>query len=294
MSRAGSSGRRGLPSGTAVPAPADKRFRRSDVRPGRRRGGRELVWRIARWAVPIVALVAGGLWLSTAVLGASWLRVSRIIVRGNERLPAAQVEALVAGVVGENILQVDFEKYRLRVMDSPWIASVTLWRQLPSTIEVRVVERSPMAIARLGQQLYLVDDGGVIIDEYDARYRQFDLPIVDGLLRSPSSREPLADADRVRLTGALLQAIGRRPDLRARLSQIDVSRAHDAAVMFDNDAVWLHLGEERFLERLTAYLELAPTLRSRFTSIDYIDLRFDDRIFVRSGGEQAELARADK
>jgi cell division protein FtsQ len=293
MSRAGSSGRRGLPPAAGVAA-ADKRFRRSEVRPGRRRRARELAWRIGRWAVPAIAIVAGGLWLSTAVLGASWLRVSRIVVRGNERLPAAHVEALVAGMVGENILQVDFEKYRLHALESPWIASVTLWRQLPSTIEVRVVERTPMAIARLGQQLFLVDDAGVIIDEYDARYRHFDLPIVDGLLRSPSNREPVADADRVRLTGAVLAAIAGRPDLRARLSQVDVSRAHDAAVMFDSDSVWLHLGEERFLERLTAYLELAPTLRERFAGIDYIDLRFEDRIFVRSAGEQAELARASK
>ena len=43
---------RGLPT-TSVPAPADKRFRRADTRPGRKGGG---WWRssLFRWAVALV------------------------------------------------------------------------------------------------------------------------------------------------------------------------------------------------------------------------------------------------
>jgi hypothetical protein len=43
----------------------------------------------------------------------------------------------------------------------------------------------------------------------------------------------------------------------------------------------LHLGEERFAERIQAYLELAPTLRERVPEIDYVDLRFEERLYVR-------------
>jgi cell division septal protein FtsQ len=43
----------------------------------------------------------------------------------------------------------------------------------------------------------------------------------------------------------------------------------------------IQLGEDQFLKRLQAYLELAPTLRERVADIDYVDLRFDDRIYVR-------------
>ena len=54
--------------------------------------------------------------------------------------------------------------------------------------------------------------------------------------------------------------------------------------MFDHDPVWLHLGEDRFVERLNRYLELVPTLQERFVDIDYVDLRFGERVFVRSRG----------
>ena len=56
---------------------------------------------------------------------------------------------------------------------------------------------------------------------------------------------------------------------------------HNASVILSGDHAVIQLGEERFLARLQAYLELAPALRERVADIDYVDLRFDDRIYVR-------------
>lgn len=291
MNRSGQGVRRGLPvPGVAVPP--DKRFRRSELRPDRRRLGRTIV-RIARWVVPGLAGLAAAVWLVDALLHATALTVKHVSVSGNVRLASADVQALVDDIRGENIFQVDFEKYRRRVMDSPWVADVTLGRVLPATVEVRVVERVPLAVARLDQQLFLIDSAGVIIDEYSSQYRDFDLPIIDGLVSSASASTdgPLIDRERVSLTHALLNALAVRPDLRRRLSQVDASNAHDAVVMFDSEAAWLHLGESRFVERLTTYLELAPTLAERFQDIDYVDLRFDDRVFVHSRGRTDQAAR---
>lgn len=291
MSRAASASR-GHAAG--VPAPADRRFRRSAVRPSRH-GRWHAVWRYGRWglAVGLVAVLA--LWSGRAVLASSWLRVSRVSVHGNVRLSAGEVETLVDGMRGENILQVDFDRYRRRLLDSRWVADVTLWRQLPSTIEVRVTERHPVAIARLASQLYLVDESGVVIDEYGAQYHDFDLPIVDGLVSSsPTGAGPVAEPERAKLTASVLMAFDARPDLRRRLSQVDVGDAHDAVVMFDNDPAWLHLGDAKFLERVQMYLELGPALHERFQNIDSVDLRFDERIYVRGervGGTMAAKVR---
>ena len=62
---------------------------------------------------------------------------------------------------------------------------------------------------------------------------------------------------------------------------------HNAAVILSGDPAVIELGDERFLPRLQSYLELAPTLRERVSDIDYVDLRFDDRIYVRPIGEHA-------
>ena len=273
--------RRGLPPAAAgIPAPADRRFRRADFKPARRRRLAQLALRIGRVAAMAGVVLVAVSWGTSVVLSSSMLQVSHLVVRGNARLSVAEVETLLDGIRNENIFRVDFEQYRRRLMDSPWVERVALWRVLPSTVEVRVIERSPMVIARVGSQLYLVDEQGVIIDEFGPQYHQFDLPIVDGLITPSSGRGALVAPERIRLVEALVRSLEAHPDLRQRLSQVDVSNPRNAIVLLDGDPVVLHLGDTRFAERLRVYLDLAPTLGERIANIDYVDLRFDERIYV--------------
>jgi cell division septal protein FtsQ len=141
-----------------------------------------------------------------------------------------------------------------------------------------------MGISRLGSQLYLIDRSGTIIDEYGPRYREFDLPIIDGLVRSPRKGKPAIDEDRAELAARVIESVSQRKQIATRLSQIDVSDPHDVVVLLDGDPAQLHLGEERFVERLQSYVEVASALRERVSDIDYVDLRFDERVYVKPSG----------
>ena len=63
-----------------------------------------------------------------------------------------------------------------------------------------------------------------------------------------------------------------------------MSDVHNGAVILSGDSVLVYIGEDRFLPRLQSYLDLAPVLRERVTQIDYVDLRFEDRMYVRPAG----------
>ena len=76
-----------------------------------------------------------------------------------------------------------------------------------------------------------------------------------------------------------------------RLSQVDISDLHNAAVILNGDSAVIYLGEDRFLPRLQTYLGLATALRERVPDIDYVDLRFDDRIYVRPAGKRRKTRR---
>jgi cell division septal protein FtsQ len=73
----------------------------------------------------------------------------------------------------------------------------------------------------------------------------------------------------------------RRPDLAGRLSQIDVTDVHDAIIVLKDDTALIHVGTEKFIERVQSYIDLIPALRERIPEIDYVDLRFDERVYVR-------------
>jgi cell division protein FtsQ len=273
----------------AVKAPAEKNFRRAKVRPAGRKAGRLagwLTWRIGRWTAAGIVVLYAGYRGSNLVLHASGLQVRRISVHGNVRLSSGEVQAIVDGLRGVNILTADLSGYRRRLMESPWVADVALRRVLPSTVEVFVSERRPMGLCRLGTTLYLVDPGGTLIDEFGPQYAEFDLPIIDGLVRAPSSGQPTIDEGRADLAARVIDALAARKDLAQRVSQIDVRDAHDAVVLLDNDAALLHLGEDKFLERVQSYVDLAPALRQRVPDIDYVDLRFDERVYVRPAAKK--------
>src|SRR6185312_10585206 len=105
-------------------------------------------------------------------------------------------------------------------------------------------------------------------------YADLDLPIVDGLAASAGGSDGMTDPARADLAARVIAALRGKPEIARRLSQVDVADLHNAAVILEGDPAVIHLGEDQFLPRLQAYLELASTLRDRVPDIDYVDLRF--------------------
>jgi cell division protein FtsQ len=283
-----------------VRAPAERNFRRARVKPARRKRFRAHVsWSLVRRAFAVLLLAFGVYEAVNVAFTAPLLRVKKIAVRGNVRLSSGQVQALVEDLRGSSILGVDLDAFRTRMIESPWVADVALRRVLPSTIEIFVSERRPVGLCRLGQDLYLVDETGIVIDLFGPQYAEFDLPIIDGLVRAAAGRgspQPSIDAERAELASRVITSIGRNQEISSRLSVVDVSNARDAVVLLDGDAALLHLGDDKFLERVVAYLDLSATLRDRVADIDYVDLRFDQRVYVRpaAGPGSRPASRKDR
>ena len=267
---------------SAVAAPSDRRFRRSHVKPtGRRRPWRTLARPWLTYGGAAI-LVLCGLYRASIVAGrAGVLQVDRIVVRGNARLSKGEVLAVLNGLRGQSLVWADLDRWRNRLLASPWVRDAALRRSLPSTVEVVISEREPVSIGRINGEMYLVDERGVLIDQYGPQYADLDLPIVDGLSAAPSEDGSMTDEGRAALAARLIAALRSAPALAGRLSQIDVSDAHNATVILNGDPAVIEVGEEQFLKRLEAYVALAPTLRARVPDIDSVDLRFGDRIYVK-------------
>jgi len=168
-------------------------------------------------------------------------------------------------------------------MASPWVRDAALRRSLPSTIDVAVSERTPVGVSRVGEAMYLVDERGILIDQDGPQYADLDLPIIDGLA-TPTADGASADASRAELASRVITSIRTRPELAKKLSQLDVSDLHNASVILSGDPAVIYLGDDQFVQRLQQYVDVAPALRERVPGIDYVDLRFDDRIYVRPAG----------
>ena len=263
-----------------VRAPADKRFHRSHIKPSRRRS----IWQqVRRFGRTVVLLVLVGYALHRAtdwVLTTSMLAINKIEVEGLSRFSEGEFDALVSLLHGQNILTIDLDGWRNRLTASPWVKDVEFRRVMPSTIQIVVSEKMPVGIGRFGERLYLIDEQGVVIDEYGPQYGDFDLPIVDNLFAHLDHGQPVIDSDRKKMHSRFIEDFERRPGLLRRVSQIDVADPDNIVVLLDGDRAQLHLGNVRFADRIHKYLEMIDVIREHVPEIDYVDLRYGNRVYV--------------
>lgn len=266
----------------ALVAPEDRRFHRAQPSAVRRRRGPATWVRIVRFLIVLGVLGGGAAWAGWSAWRSGRFDVHEIHVHGNRYVQTDEILQTLAPLRQLRLLQVDLDATRTRLAGSPWIADARIRRVLPSTLDVEVIERRPLGMGRLGDRLVLVDGSGLVIDDFGPRYADFDLPLIDGLDRDAGGeRGEVLRGARAALAAELLSTLVQRPDLLSRVSQVDVSDATNAVVTLDGDPARLMLGNRDFATRMTAYLELAPALRAKVSELDYVDLRYDSRVYVR-------------
>lgn len=117
---------------------------------------------LRRWAIASgigVVLVTGSVTLSyTPLFGARSIRVS-----GEERMGPRRVLKLAGVREGTNLLHLDEHVVEARLEGEPWILDATVTVDLPSTLKVRVVERTPVVVLVAGGRRELVSADGVVL-----------------------------------------------------------------------------------------------------------------------------------
>ena len=123
--------------------PADKRFRRSHVRPTSRRDwwrGRSLrLFAIGGGAVVLVMVAAYA--VLGYVLGSSTFSIRRITVSGNQRLSTGQVQALLGHLVGSSMVTADIKAAKDKLQHHPWVDHVEIRRVFPDSVAVALTEQ---------------------------------------------------------------------------------------------------------------------------------------------------------
>jgi cell division protein FtsQ len=141
------------PVSNAGAAARERRERRELLRPTRRRA------LMRRWMVLVVFL--GILGLLYLVLFTSVLGVRTVDVSGTKGLTPDEVRTAAAVEMGKPLIRLDTDEIVARVAKLPRVAHVDVQRSWPSTVEILVTERTPVAFARGNDGVHLVDSTGV-------------------------------------------------------------------------------------------------------------------------------------
>src|SRR5881396_2916184 len=109
-----------------------------------------------------------------------------IEIDGTQNVSRAQVMEVMGGDIGRNIFFVPLAQRKKQLEQIPWVESASVMRFVPNRLRIEVQERTPIAFARIGPKILLVDAVGTLM-ELPAR-KKFSFPVIVGM----NSGEPVS------------------------------------------------------------------------------------------------------
>src|SRR5438067_3648123 len=107
------------------------------------------------------------------------LKPEQIELTGNHVVTREAVLKQFVQDRNRSLLTIPLDARRSQLEQIPWIESATVQRILPNRIRIELTERTPVAFARNGGELALIDAHGVILDR--PRGEDLHFPVVTGV-----------------------------------------------------------------------------------------------------------------
>jgi cell division protein FtsQ len=209
---------------------------------------------------------------------------------GLTEVSRAQMLPVFGEDIGRNIFFVPLSQRRKQLEQIPWIEDAKVMRVLPGQIRVAVVERTPVAFTRHGQQIGLVDGNGVLLNMSAATMAKhhYSFPVVTGI----DPGDPAASRkERMTLYMRLMSELDAGGKHNSeQISEIDLTDAEDARVLMPEQGgdILAHFGEDHFLERYQRYRAHIAEWRQTYPHLASVDLRYENQVVLdMASGKQA-------
>ena len=108
-----------------------------------------------------------------------FFRAKNIRVQGNHRLSDSEILKQAQVNFESNILSVNLQVTRKRLLAHPWITAAEIRRELPDTMAIKITEHKPLAIVDLGRK-FIISTNGEIFKTWSPTDDDT-LPVINGL-----------------------------------------------------------------------------------------------------------------
>jgi cell division protein FtsQ len=216
--------------------------------------------------------------------GSDRFLIRRVLVSGGGYAPEQAIRQVTDGYIRKNIFTADLEALQEKLVAQPWIKTAHAKRRIPDTLLIQIEERVPEVLIRIGDSLYLADGEGTVLDRFGPEYADYDFPILTGLDRA--GRDTLRR--KIRAGAALVNYLYRaRSELADQVSEVDVSRDDRFEVRLSDGSAPLRIGPDTFGLNLENYLAVRNYIAANYKGVEYVDLRWKDRISILPGAERS-------
>lgn len=207
-----------------------------------------------------------------------------IEVTGMQNVTMPQIMEVMGADIGRNIFFIPLAQQKAQLEQIPWVESASVMRFVPNRLKVEIHERTPVAFARVGPRMSLIDGGGTLM-ELSPKHK-YSFPVILGM----NPGEPLSTrAPRMKTYREMVRELDSGGARYSQdLSEVDLSDLEDVKVRVNDPAgdVLVHLGSSDYLRRYKIYISHAQGWRQQFQKLESVDLRYDNQIIVNPDMER--------
>ena len=201
-----------------------------------------------------------------------------IEVTGIENLTKAQIMEVMGADIGRNIFFVPLTQQKAQIEQIPWVESASVMRFVPNRLQVEVHERTPVAFARVGPRIFLIDAAGTLMEL--PQKHKYSFPVILGM----NPGEPLSTRlPRMKAYNELVQQLDSGGARYSQdLSEVDLSDLENLKVRVNDPHgdVLVELGASDYLKRYKTYVSHVQEWRQQFQKLESVNLRYDNQVIV--------------
>jgi cell division protein FtsQ len=198
-------------------------------------------------------------------VSANFMIVREIKVTGNHYLDREEILRSAGLHNGMNLLRLHLDEIDRRLTQNPWIREVSLKKQFPYTLMIRLKEATPEALLSLHGRLFLIDNRGNVLQEIRDKVNRF-LPVIN--IDPEKNRKGFKESLR------LIDVLDKNGILAVSNSVEIGLEPYGLFLKLDGEAI--KIGYGRYKKKIQRWVELEPELRRMGMKIQYVDLRFKD------------------
>jgi len=201
-----------------------------------------------------------------------------IEVTGIENVTQAQIMEVMGADIGRNIFFVPLTLQKALLEQIPWVESASVMRFVPNRLKVEIHERTPVAFARVGPRIFLIDAVGTLMEL--PQKHKYSFPVILGMYPG----EPLSTrVPRMRAYNELVRQLDSGGARYSQdLSEVDLSDLDNLKVRVNDPQgdVLVELGSSEYLKRYKTYVSHVQEWRQQFQKLESVNLRYDNQVIV--------------
>ena len=214
--------------------------------------------------------------MASSMTSSLGFKVHSVSISGHRNMKEQDILDVLGLSPGVSLMTFNVGNAHKVLLSEPWVKSASVRKIYPGKLKIELNERAPFAVWQRGSVVSIVDDEGLVLDDFNEELHG-SLPIVVGYGAQRKGAEFLALMDEF-------------PALRSRIraSMLHSERRWD--VLLDN-AVTIKLPEEGAREALQELLALDAEKSILTKDLVSIDLRLSDRLVMRLSDSALIIAK---